>query len=77
MTRKRRRIKSSVWRGQYPYPLRPWIRQKGWDGWYIVRYGVGETPFKVEDGLKIEPWLAEKFEKIDDLTWKKSLTKRT
>ena len=20
---------------------------KGWDGWYIVRYGVGETLFKV------------------------------
>lgn len=40
---------------------------KGWDGWYIVRYGVGETLFKVGDGLKIEPWLAEKFEKIDDL----------
>ena len=28
MIRKRRRIKSSVWRGQYPYLLRPWIRQK-------------------------------------------------
>ena len=48
---------------------------KGWDGWYIVRYGVGETLFKVGDGLKIEPWLAEKFEKIDDLTWKITLKK--
>ena len=37
---------------------------KGWDGWYIVRYGVGETLFKVGDGLKIEPWLAEKFERL-------------
>lgn len=48
---------------------------KGWEGWYIVRYGVGETLFKVGDGLKIEPWLAEKFEKIDDLTWKITLKK--
>lgn len=48
---------------------------KGWDGWYIVRYGVGETLFKLGEGLKPEPWLAEKAEKVDDLTWKITLKK--
>lgn len=48
---------------------------KGWEGWYTVRYGVGETLFKVGKGLKAEPWLAEKFEQLDPLTWKITLKK--
>lgn len=48
---------------------------KGWEGWYTVRYGVGETLFKVGKGLKAEPWLAEKFERLDPLTWKITLKK--
>ena len=48
---------------------------KDWEGWYIVRYGVGETLFRISGNLKVEPWLAESFEKLDDLTWKITLKK--
>lgn len=43
---------------------------KDWDGWYIVRYGVGETLFKIDKEGKAQPWLAEKLENIDPMTWK-------
>ena len=28
-----------------------------WNGWFTVRYGIGETLFKVEDDMQIKPWL--------------------
>lgn len=46
---------------------------KEWDGWFPVRYGITETLFKLSDKLEIEPWLAEKYENIDPLTWKITL----
>ncbi len=41
-----------------------------WKGWYTVRYGVGETLFKLNKELTPEPWIAEKYENVDDTTWK-------
>lgn len=42
---------------------------KDWEGWYTVRYGVGETLFKLDKELIPQPWLAEKVEQRDPLTW--------
>lgn len=42
-------------------------------GWACIRYGVGETLFRYSDAMKIEPWLAEGYERTDDLTWKITL----
>lgn len=42
-------------------------------GWPAVRYGVGETLFKFTDSMELEPWVAESYENIDDLTWKITL----
>ena len=41
-----------------------------WDGWFLMRYGVGETLFKLDDALAIEPWLALSYEEVDPLTWR-------
>ena len=38
-------------------------------GWACIRYGIGETLFKYSDTMELEPWLAEGFERTDDLTW--------
>ena len=43
---------------------------KDYAGWYTVRYGVGETLFKFNDNMEIEPWLAEKYERLDDYSIK-------
>ncbi len=40
----------------------------GYVGWSTIRYGVGETLFKFNDHMEPKPWLAEKFEHIDDKT---------
>lgn len=42
-------------------------------GWPAVRYGVGETLFKFNDSMELEPWVAESYENVDDLTWKITL----
>ncbi|NLN98516.1 MAG: ABC transporter substrate-binding protein [Eubacteriaceae bacterium] len=44
-----------------------------WVGWYPVRYGVGETLFKLDESLQPAPWLAESYENIDPNTWKITL----
>ena len=33
-----------------------------------IRYG--ETLLKTSKGMKLEPWLAESWENVDDNTWK-------
>ncbi len=38
-------------------------------GWACIRYGVGETLFKYSDDMELEPWIAESYENVDDLTW--------
>ena len=37
-------------------------------GWSAVRYGVGETLFKFNDRMELEPWLADNYEFIDENT---------
>ena len=39
-------------------------------GWACIRYGVGETLFRFTDTMEMEPWLAESYENVDELTWK-------
>ena len=38
-------------------------------GWLTIRVGVGETLFRLDKDLHIEPWLAESYENPDELTW--------
>lgn len=42
-------------------------------GWAAIRYGVGETLFKFSDSMELEPWIAESYENVDELTWKITL----
>ena len=39
-------------------------------GWACIRYGVGETLFRFNDEMEMEPWLAESCENVDEYTWK-------
>lgn len=39
-------------------------------GWACMRYGVGETLMKINDSMALDPWIAEGYETVDDLTWK-------
>jgi peptide/nickel transport system substrate-binding protein len=43
---------------------------KGYSGWPAVRYGVGETLFKFNEKMELEPWLATKYDLVDDYTVK-------
>lgn len=42
-------------------------------GWACMRYGVGETLFKINDNMELEPWITASYERPDDLTWKITL----
>ena len=42
-------------------------------GWACIRYGVGETLFRFNDAMEIEPWLAESYENVDEQTWEITL----
>lgn len=42
-------------------------------GWSTIRYGVGETLFRFNERMELEPWLAESFDQIDDFTLKINL----
>lgn len=44
-----------------------------YSGWSALRYGVGETLFKYNDNMEIEPWLATDYEFVDDTTVKITL----
>lgn len=46
---------------------------KEWLGWYTVRYGVGETLFRLDDSMKPQPWLAEKAENVEPTVWRITL----
>lgn len=37
-----------------------------YSGWSALRYGVGETLFKYNDNMEVEPWLATDYEFVDD-----------
>jgi peptide/nickel transport system substrate-binding protein len=45
----------------------------GYSGWSTVRYGVGETLFRFNESMKLEPWLATDYKQIDDYTVKINL----
>ena len=42
-------------------------------GWSTLRYGIGETLFKFNENMELEPWIAKDFEQIDDYTLKINL----
>lgn len=42
----------------------------GYAGWFTMRYGVGETLFKLDQSMKPVGWLAKSYELIDETTWK-------
>ncbi len=42
---------------------------EGYSGWACIRYGVGETLFRLSDRMEILPHLAEGTKMTDDLTW--------
>ena len=44
-----------------------------YSGWSTLRYGVGETLFKYNDNMEVEPWLATDYEFVDDTTVKINL----
>lgn len=44
-----------------------------YSGWSALRYGVGETLFKYNDNMEVEPWLATGYEFTDDNTVKITL----
>lgn len=44
-----------------------------YSGWSTVRYGVGETLFKFNENMELEPWLAEGYEQVDEYTVKITL----
>ena len=37
--------------------------------WFVVRYGIMETLFKLDENLVPQPWLAESYENVDETTW--------
>ena len=41
---------------------------ENYSGWSTLRYGIGETLFKFDEHMKLEPWLAESFEQVDEFT---------
>lgn len=41
---------------------------ESYSGWSTLRYGIGETLFKFNEHMELEPWLAESFEQVDDYT---------
>lgn len=44
-----------------------------YSGWACIRYGIGETLVKYSDDMAVEPWLAVKWENVDELTWRFTL----
>lgn len=41
-----------------------------YSGWSAVRYGVGETLFKFNSNMELEPWLAAGYTQVDEYTIK-------
>lgn len=40
----------------------------GYCGWSTIRYGIGETLFKLDDKMELKPWLAKDYKQLDDYT---------
>lgn len=43
---------------------------ESYSGWSTLRYGIGETLFKFNERMELEPWLAESFEQVDEFNLK-------
>ena len=41
---------------------------ESYSGWSTLRYGIGETLFKFNEHMELEPWIAESFNQLDDYT---------
>lgn len=41
---------------------------ESYSGWSTIRYGIGETLFRFNERMELEPWIAESFEQVDDYT---------
>ena len=39
-------------------------------GWSTIRYGIGETLFRFNEKMELEPWIAESFEQVNPFTVK-------
>ena len=46
---------------------------ESYSGWSTIRYGIGETLFKFNEKMELEPWIAKDFEQIDEYTVKINL----
>lgn len=44
-----------------------------YQGWSAIRYGIGETLFRLDDAMQPQPWLAAKYEYPDSRTCKITL----
>lgn len=42
-------------------------------GWATIRYGIGETLFKLSDEMELTPWLATEWKNVDENTWEITL----
>ena len=42
-------------------------------GWATIRYGIGETLFKLSDEMELTPWLATEWKNVDEYTWEITL----
>ena len=42
---------------------------QGWNSWYVVRYGIAETLYILDDTLKPQPFLAKSCTMEDETTW--------
>ena len=42
-------------------------------GWATIRYGIGETLFKLSDDMELTPWLATDWKSVDENTWEITL----
>lgn len=40
------------------------------NGWFVSRFGIGETLVKFNENMEIEPSLADSWERLDSLTWR-------
>ncbi|MCK8827163.1 ABC transporter substrate-binding protein [Natroniella acetigena] len=42
---------------------------EGWNGWFSVQSGMGQTLFRLTEEMELEPWLVKSWEQSDQLTW--------
>lgn len=55
---------------QTPTTLDPAIE---WDGWFVSRYGIGESLYRLDENFKPQPVLAKDFKNVDKNTWEITL----